>query len=119
MAEITGYRGDSLTYNFTVTEDGSAVDLTSSCLVFTVKERISDVSCALQRTNAVGDGIEVTDAINGKATVCIDSTGSANATCLLKTGPHVWDVQMISPGSQPKTYTVLDGTFCVQGDVTR
>ena len=119
MANITGYRGDSLTFNFTITQNGSAVDLTNSCLVFSVKERLSDTSFALQRTNEAGDGIEVTDATNGKATVCINSTGSANVSCLLKTGPHVWDMQFTSPGSQPKTYTVLDGTFCVQGDVTR
>ena len=119
MANITGYRGDSLTFNFTITEDGSAVDLTNSCLVFSVKERLSDNSSVIQRTNEAGDGIEVTDAINGKATVCINSTGTANVSCLLKTGPHVWDMQFISAGSQPKTYTVLDGTFCVQGDVTR
>jgi hypothetical protein len=118
MADITGFRGDSLTYDFTVTQGGSAVDLTSSCLIFSVKERALDTSYALQRTNAVSGGIEITDATAGEATVCIDSTGVANASCSLKTGPHTWDMQMITTGSQPKTYTVLNGTFCVQEDIT-
>lgn len=119
MATLSGYRGDSLTYDFTITQGGSVVNLTNSCLVFSVKERASDSSYALQRSNSAGDGIEITDAVNGQATLCINATGTANVTCLLKTGPHVWDIQMTTPGSQPKTYTVLQGTFCVQEDITR
>ena len=48
MATLSGYRGDSLTYDFTITQGGSVVNLTNSCLVFSVKERASDSSYALQ-----------------------------------------------------------------------
>ena len=119
MKTLSGYRGDSLTYDFTITQGGSVVDLSNSSLVFSVKERASDLSYSLQRTNSAGDGIEVIDAVNGKASLCIDATGTANVTCLLKTGPHVWDMQMITTGSQPKTHTVLQGTFCIHEDITR
>jgi hypothetical protein len=119
MATISGYRGDSFTFDLEITDGGSPVDLTNSCLIFSVKERASDSFYALQRTNAAGDGIEIIDAINGEISLCINATGSSNSSCLLKTGPHLWDIQMITPGSQPKTYTVLNGTFCIQEDITR
>lgn len=119
MATISGYRGDSFTFDLVVSDGDSRVDLRESCLIFSVKERASDSFYALQRTNAVGGGIELIDPINGEISLCIDATGSSNSSCLLKTGPHLWDLQMTTPGSQPKTYTVLNGIFCVQEDITR
>ena len=61
------YRGDTATWDFTVTEPaGTAVDLTSATGIrFTAKERAADADVDAVIAKTLDDGVIVTDAAAG------------------------------------------------------
>ena len=128
---LEGYRGDSTTFDLTLTENGEAIDLTNSLLWFTMKERrvYSDDRAVVRMNAIVGtgssdpirqeNGIEVLDPPgNGRVRIFLPASGD-NGTDKLKTGTHLWDIQLRTTGVIQNVFTLLEGTYTVKGDITR
>ena len=56
--ELVMYRGDDRDYEFTITEEGVAFDLTDYTVVFTAREDIDDEDAVFTLTTADG-GVEI------------------------------------------------------------
>lgn len=93
-----GYRplvaGDDYNMKFTIQRDGTAIDLTSGKVWFTVKDDpiVPDVDAKLQMDSSVSADIEITDAANGKFTVKFQGTGSKGTENL--EGEWKYDIQV-------------------------
>lgn len=100
-------QGDSFNIDFTYTnQDGSPVDLTGYSVIFAVRnEPGGKTLCA---TATIGDGVTVTDAVNGKFTVVI--TG-AKSTKFSMPKAH-YQCQVYTNDSNKKT--ILSGWFSVE-----
>jgi len=113
--KLTVIRGDTLTLNFTVTDQSDvAVDLTGKTLFFTVKKKgtrgsDSDDSQAL----LAGSQDTFDDPPSGEATIAFTAT----QTNSLVPGLYIYDVQIVDgSGNVVSSFT---GTFEVLADVTR
>lgn len=128
---LEGYRGDSTTFDLTLTENGEAIDLTNTMLWFTMKERrvYGDDRAVVKMDSIVGtgasdpirveNGIEILDPPgDGRVRIFLPATGT-NGTDKLKTGTHVWDIQLRTTGVIQNVFTLLEGTYYVKGDITR
>ena len=117
MSQINIYRGDTTSLNLAVTvgTSSTAKDLTDTTLFFTVKEQKghSDDLAAIKKQSPTANGINITDATNGLATISL----TADETNLLKTGPHWYDVQVKT--SAGAISTVGTGKLIVAADITR
>lgn len=99
--------------------DNTPVDLTSSKLVFTVKEKTSDADSAaiFQKKNTAAGGsddqFKIINAAGGRAEIYIvpDDTEDTDP------GIYLWDVQVVL--ANLKTYTVLRGRISFKEDVTK
>lgn len=110
---LTLYRGDSDTLNVTATDKGDPLDLTDTDLRFTAKRGLNDGDDDAIIVKTLADGITVTDALGGLASIAIDpedTDGLANDAVL------VWDLQ----ATQGETVrTLADGTLRITRDVSR
>ena len=127
---LEGYRGDTTTFDLSLTENSESIDLTNSILWFTMKERkaYSDNRAVVKMSAVVGtgasdpirqeNGIEILDPpLDGKVRIFLPSSGE-NGTDKFKTGTHVWDIQLRTTGVVQNVFTLLEGTYKVLGDVT-
>lgn len=72
------FRGDTPTLSFTLTQGGSAFDLTGATVRFMAKKRLKDTDA-----NAIIDkAVTIDDATGGLASVKLSTTDTANALCL-------------------------------------
>lgn len=117
MSQINIYRGDTVALDLAVTSGTSSIarDLTDSTLFFTVKQQKgdSDSSAVIKKSSPIADGINITNASNGLATVSL----SPDDTDSLKTGPHWYDIQIKTPSGCIST--IATGKFVVATDITR
>lgn len=109
------YRGDTADFDLVVTQNGSPVNLTGSTLRFTAKRRVTDgdADAIFSKSSASATEIEITDAVNGLATVHglpADTAGLAGKTKLF------YDVQVTD--SLGRVYTLDYGTITVLVDVS-
>lgn len=117
MTAIEVYRGDSPTFEITVTDqNGDPVDLTGAEIVFSVKKKLTDTAYVFQRKNTAAGGgddeILIIDAVNGKFRLLLTNAVTQD----LELRDYVHDFQ-ITLGTD--VHTILPGSFIVLGDVTR
>lgn len=99
--------------------DNSPVNLTDSKLIFTVKEKTSDLDAdaVFQKKNAAAGGsdaqFKIIDAAGGRAEIYIVPADTEN----VNPGIYLWDVQVTLANG--KNYTVLRGRISFKEDVTR
>lgn len=96
------YRGEDKSWGISVAIDGP-VDLTGAALAFTVRRTYTGTALV---TKTVGDGITVTDAANGQATLALVPDDTADLTI----ATHYYDLVLTLSG---KSYTLAVGTFKV------
>lgn len=114
MATLTMTRGDSTILDLVVADGGTPVDLTGVSMWWTAKRRHTDTDDQAVIAKTVGDGIAVTNAPGGLATVTIDpddTAGLDNSSALW------WDLQ-VKDGAG-KVRTLAAGRLVVNADVTR
>jgi hypothetical protein len=105
-------RGDTAQLEVTVTAANVAFDLTGATVTFTAKRRKTDDAIVFEKD--LGDGITITNAIQGELAVEI---APADTSALLdEASGLVWDLQ-VSRGGQ--VFTVARGNLRVLLDVTR
>lgn len=110
---LAAVRGDTETYELALTNGAGALDLTDADITFTVKRRLDDddLDAVIQKT--VGDGITITGATEGEATLVIDPVDTADLPS------HAvrlyYDLQVTVDG---QTKTPLQGRLTVRPDVT-
>lgn len=120
---VSIYRGDSATFDITVTLNGSAVDLNDYLAFWTVKGKLTDPdSKAFIRKNSdtapdlgtgIG-GITVTDAAAGKMSVTLYHNDTKN----LLGGCYFYGVNIVKKdGNDALVYTLMEGSFVVSLDV--
>ena len=115
MANLTGFRGDTLNLRFSLTTGTPAatVNLTGATVFFTLKERISysDAQATVRKNTLPGSGI--TTGAAGSVTVNIP-TGESYS---LKTGPYYYGLQVKTAAST--IHTAATGIFNIKADITR
>jgi hypothetical protein len=104
-SEITFYRGEDVTINFTLQP---AQDITGWTMTFTVRDKLGGTS---QFAKSVGAGITITDAGRGQFKVAIASADTSG----LAVGRYVWDVRREDSGSKA---TLADGFMTLRQEVT-
>jgi len=114
MANFTIKRGDTVQFSGTITQGGTALDITGASLWFTAKNQYvdDDVSAIFQKT--IGDGITVVNAAQGLITILLspsDTTGLSKVKTIL-----VYDLQLKDTNS--KIYSIASGNLVVEPDVT-
>lgn len=109
---ITMTRGDTLSFKAEIKVDGAPFNLTGYDVKFTAKWSYEDT--AVMFTRAIGTGIVVTDAVNGKITVSFARTNTSSLP------PYdvslVYDVSIDDGAGQE--FSVLRGNLYVRPDVT-
>lgn len=112
MADLSMTRGDTPTFDLTITDAaGDAVDLTDATIAFTAKRSIADSATVFQKT--VGSGVTVTNAAGGLASVLLaagDTTALPDRTIALH-----YDVEVVE--SDGTKTTVASGLLTVSPDV--
>lgn len=101
---ITCNRGTTFTFQFKISNDSTAWDLTGYTATMTVKPFIDSTTTILSATT--DNGLIVLDATNGRATVTVPSTTTAS----FPAGRHVYDFIFTSGSTVTK---VLEGKFVV------
>jgi hypothetical protein len=109
MFNLRLIRGDTPTYEFTITRDGIAVDLTGATVTFTVRETY-DGELVFERT--VGDGITVTTPSSGVFQV---QPSAANTSARTSAGRFVADAEIVESDG---TITTEIGNIIFALDVT-
>lgn len=112
-------RGDTPTWEVKVLQyDGGPVfNLTGCEMWFTAKKQINDTdSAAVFQLTQAGGQIVFTDAVNGVAEITpqVTSTNTLTADMVV-----YWDVQIRTPGPNPKTHTPIRGAMLIKRDITR
>jgi hypothetical protein len=119
---LTLMRGDTVRYNFRITETTSeaALDITGFSAWFTVKKnrQAADTAKVLQKTYlaGVGTGIEIIDALNGQLRLTLTATDIA---ALDPRQLYVWDLQVKTAAGDVFTADYATGPLAIEGDVTR
>jgi hypothetical protein len=114
ISDIEAVRGDGEIYLLTMTEDDAPLDLTDAEMWMTAKRHIRDADADAIFQKTVGDGITITDAEGGLATVELipgDTSDLAARTVRL-----VYDVQVKLVSG--RIVTPLKGRLTVEPDVT-
>jgi hypothetical protein len=111
------HAGDDYDYTFTVTRDGSPLDLTGAKLWLSVKgSRVeSDAEAKLQLTEA--DGISITNAAGGVFVVQFRGEGAKTTANLAGKWPY--DMQAKLSGAAPNLITLARGTIEFLPNITR
>ena len=107
-------RGDTVSFSIAVTLSGAPFDLSSCSLWFTAKNKFTDLDNAAVFQKTIGNGIVVTNAVQGLATVTI-LPADTNSLSLIKT-ILFWDLQL--KDSSNNIYTINSGNLIVSPDVT-
>lgn len=119
MSEINlvAKRGDDEEYEFTITvADGGPFDLTDCDLAFTAKRLLTDPDSDAVIVKTLGDGITVTDAENGEATLVIASADTVGLTVDRRGLHFYYDIQVTE--SDGLISTPIEGRLTVRSDVT-
>jgi len=107
---VTIHKGNKIQISLEVqTEDGDAYPLTDCDLKFSVKKAESETTARIEKTSAEGGGIEITDELQGEATITIDEEDTQD----LISGAFVCDVELTDASDKPQTiykdfFLVLD-----------
>lgn len=117
MSDINIFRGDTANLDLAIKQAGTSIpaNLTDASVFFTVKERKNhlDSLAVISKCTPYTNGIDVSNAAAGEATVMISSA----ETSTLLTGPHWYDVQV--EDSAGDIATLITGRFIVTYDITR
>jgi len=115
-------RGDSRTFELTVTDENGVVDLDGAEIRFTVKRSYvdPDSEAIIQKATANVDGggdeqILITDAPNGEAEIYLVPADTIGLE--IPSYDLYQDVQVTMPSG--KVYTVQQGTFRLIADITQ
>jgi hypothetical protein len=108
---ITAYQGANWDRTFTITQGGSALNLTGYTSAMQVREA-ADSTATLVNLNTDGSGI-VLGGTAGTIAVAITSTQSA----AIPSGSFAYDLEITSSGGE--VTRLLQGAFTVVGNVTR
>jgi hypothetical protein len=114
-------RGDDPPFSFTVSDDGTPIDLTGCELTWTAKRHYEDAQDADSTiVKTIGDGIEVVSAAAGTIIVTLDAADTADIESewpAWVTGcTYVWDLEVLDDYEQKRTRG--RGTLRVYRDVT-
>lgn len=105
-------RGDTRTLSFTITENGSAKNITGATIYFTVRNKLddatSDSDAVLQKSQS-----SHSDAANGLSSITINPSD----TNTLTPKSYVYDISLIESGGAVTSSDT--GTFVLERDVTR
>lgn len=114
IVDLSMDRGDDKTWQFTVTLDNVAVDITGANFRFMAKTRVSDadVDAVIEATTANAK-CAITDAANGVMEVRLDPS---DTTGILETVRLYYDLQMTESGGEVRTVT--RGLLTVNADVS-
>lgn len=107
------YRGDAATWNMICyKKDGSRLDVSSGSLFFGAKAstRQSDGQAIFIKT--IGDGITVTNGVQGEITVELDRTDTEG---VYAPAEYEWGLQYVTTGNKP--FTLLRGDLLIKPDV--
>jgi hypothetical protein len=108
-------RGDTVLFNIQITKNSVAFPLSGCELWFTGKYAYSDGDIAAVFQKTIGDGITITSALAGQATMALspaDTDSLPDVKTLL-----LYDVQL--KDANDLVYTVASGSLVVTPDVTR
>ena len=103
--DLTAYRGDSFTRRFTFVDALDApIDMSAGTWAAQIRTHTAAAA-------AVDFDVDVSSAATGIVAISLDPTTTATVV------EGVWDLQHTIDASTVDT--VLEGAFCVSGDVTR
>jgi hypothetical protein len=108
---ITAYQGADFDRTFTITQGGTALNLTGYTSAMQVREA-ADSTATLLSLSTGGSGI-VLGGTAGTIAVTITSTQSA----AIPSGSFAYDLEITSSGAQ--VTRLIQGAFTVSGNVTR
>jgi hypothetical protein len=111
MQQLSMFRGNTKTFDFTVTLGGNPVDLTGAGLWFTAKTSPGATTVVFQK--AIGAGITVTDAVQGTGLIQLepgDTAGLASRQVQI-----YFDMELELAGS---VHTIAHGRLVVEPDIT-
>jgi hypothetical protein len=108
---ITAYQGANWDRTFTITQGGTALNLTGYTAAMQVREA-ADSTATLLSLSTGGSGI-VLGGTAGTIAVAVTSTQSA----AIPAGSFAYDLEITSSGSE--VTRLLQGGFSVSGNVTR
>ena len=107
---ITAWQGADFDRTFTVTQSGTALNLTGYTSAMQVREAADSTAYLLSLTS--GSGIT----LGGTAgTIAVDVTSAQSSA--IPAGSYAYDLEIISGAGQ--VTRLLQGAFNVQGNVTR
>ena len=108
---ITAYQGANFDRTFTITQGGTALNLTGYTSAMQVREA-ADSTATLLSLSTGGSGI-VLGGTAGTIAVAVTATQSA----AIPAGSFAYDLEITSSGGE--VTRLLQGSFNVQGNVTR
>lgn len=108
-------RGDTISFNISIVLNGLPVDITNGVLRMTAKWSVTDedADAIFTKTSTPVDGIVITDAVNGLATITLSPADTINLPDHTVTVPY--DVQLDILGA---IFTVLLGNLTILVDVS-
>lgn len=112
--DLTMYRGDDASWEFTVKVKGVAVTLAGAADVrFTAKARIGDADADAIFVKTLASGVTITDYPGGVLVVQLDRTDTASLTV-----PRtlLWDLQLRDDFD--KVHTIAAGNLKILADVS-
>lgn len=110
MSDIDLIHGTTRVLDVAVTDDdGVAVDITGSALHFTVKPDWLSADSAAVISKATGDGIAITDATGGLATITIDADDWAS----VENEPARYVYGLVEKDSSDRVWRLDTGTLLV------
>lgn len=114
MTDITFKAGNTILLKVTVTDlDTSQVlDLTGASIKFKFAKKATTALPEVEKTTAVGDGVEITDALGGKFEVTLDPAD----TVQLK-GTRYYEADVVEAGG--RVSTVISGTMTIEATLLR
>lgn len=112
MANLSIYRGDTVSFTSAVKRSGVAVNLTGATLWFTAKRLISDIDANAVIAKTSGSGIVVLSAVDGTYRVDLLPADTASLT---KTTQLYYDVQLKE--SNGVVTTIDRGTLEIIADI--
>jgi hypothetical protein len=114
MAELSMYRGDTVTFDAVATTAAGAVQSLTGCSIwFTAKKAKGDADAAAICQLTIGSGITIVSAAGGTFTVVIPKTATEGLT---RDTTLYYDVQVVD--ATGLVYTCDSGTIAVTTDVT-
>lgn len=109
------YRGDTAQFRVTALDiDGNPLDISGASAWFTAKRATTEADNTAVFQKTVGDGITITDALNG---IMLVQLAEADTNTLTKKEVLEYDLQVKDVLNG--IYTVARGSLTVEADVTR